>query len=247
MKIIRRWWHKNSSQLIFGVIALAIAFLIYLTQGALINETLYRVSSIFRYDISAEQEKLYGDRTIQQLENQINQLEIQNKELREIVNYQNQNPETLITARIIGRSPDSWWQIVTLDVGSNQGIEENDPVLAIGGLVGRITGVTPNTSRVLLLSDYNSRVGATLNRTGYQGFIKGQSTQIGIMEFYDKVTDVQEGDFITTSNVSTLFPPDIPIGKVISVNLTRSPAPEAEIEFSAPMDFLNWVMVMTNE
>ncbi|AFZ48334.1 Rod shape-determining protein MreC [Cyanobacterium stanieri PCC 7202] len=246
MKIIRRWWHKNSSQLIWGLIALAIAFLIYLTQGALINETLYRISSIFRYDISAEQERLYGDRTIQQLENEINLLRTQNQELRDIVNYQNQNPENLITARIIGRSPDSWWQIVTLDAGSNQGIQEDDPVIAIGGLVGRITGVTPNTSRVLLLSDYNSRVGATLNRTGYQGFVKGQSTQIGIMEFYEKVTDVQEGDFITTSNISTLFPPDIPIGKVVSINLNRSPAPEAEIEFTSPMDFLNWVMVMTN-
>lgn len=246
MKIIRRWWHKNSSQLIWGLIALAIAFLIYLTQGALINETLYRISSIFRYDISAEQQRLYGDRTVQQLENEINLLRTQNEELKNILNYENRNPDNLVTARIIGRSPDSWWQIATLDAGSNQGIQEDDPVIAIGGLVGRITGVTANTSRVLLLSDYNSRVGATLNRTGYQGFVKGQSTQIGIMEFYQKVTDVQEGDFITTSNVSTLFPPDIPIGRVVSINLNRSPAPEAEIEFSAPMDFLNWVMVMTN-
>nr|WP_206688499.1 rod shape-determining protein MreC [Cyanobacterium stanieri] len=226
--------------------ALAIAFIIYKTQGALINEMLYRASSIFRYDISVEQEKLYGDRTIQQLENQINQLEIQNQQLREILDYQNQNPGNTVTARIIGRSPDSWWQIVTIDAGANQGITENNPVIAIGGLVGRITQVTPNTSRVLLISDYNSRVGATLNRTGYQGFIKGQSTQIGIMEFYDKVTDVQEGDFITTSNLSTLFPPDIPIGKVVSINLNRSPAPEAQVEFTAPIDFLNWVMVMTN-
>ncbi|MGY6528880.1 MAG: rod shape-determining protein MreC [Cyanobacterium sp.] len=246
MRIIRRWWSKKGSQFIWGLVALAIAFTFYQTQGALINEILYGASSIFRYDIGAEQERLYGDRTIQQLQNEINQLETQNQQLREIVDYQSQNPSNLVTARIIGRSPDSWWQIVTIDAGANQGIEEDNPVIAIGGLVGRITQVTPNTSRVLLISDYNSRVGATLNRTGYQGFIKGQSTQMGIMEFYEKVTDVEEGDFITTSNLSTLFPPDIPIGKVVSINLNRSPAPEAEIEFTAPMDFLNWVMVAVN-
>ena len=57
---------------------------------------------------------------------------------------------------------------------------------------------------------------------------------------------MEEGDLITTSNLSTLFPPDIPIGKVVSLNINRSPAPEAEIEFTAPVDFLNWVMVVTN-
>ncbi|AUC60749.1 rod shape-determining protein MreC [Cyanobacterium sp. HL-69] len=246
MRIIRRWWLKKGSQFIWGLVALAIAFAFYQTQGALINEVLYGASSIFRYDISVEQERLYGDRLVQQLENEINQLQIQNRQLREIVDYKNQNPNNIVTTRIIGRSPDSWWQIVTIDAGANQGIEENNPVMAIGGLVGRITQVTPNTSRVLLISDYNSRVGATLNRTGYQGFIKGQSTQTGIMEFYEKVTDVEEGDLITTSNLSTLFPPDIPIGKVVSLNINRSPAPEAEIEFTAPVDFLNWVMVVTN-
>lgn len=243
VKSIRRWWHKNSSQFVWGLVALGMALLIYYTQGTLISEILYRVSSPFSYNISAEKEQLYGDRTIQQLNNQIEQLESQNQQLRAIVNYQNQSSKELITARIIGRSPDSWWQLLTINAGKNQGVEINDVVISVGGLVGRVTQVTPNTSRVLLISDYNSRVGATLNRTGYQGFIKGQSTQIGIMEFYAKVSDVQIGDVITSSSLSTIFPSDIPIGKITNVNLNKSPAPEAEVEFTAPLDFLDWVMV----
>jgi len=243
VKSIRRWWHKNSSQFIWGLVALAMALLIYYTQGALISEILYRVSSPFSYNISTEKEQLYGDRTIQQLNNQVEQLESQNQQLRAIVNYQNQSSKELITARIIGRSPDSWWQLVTINAGKNQGVAINNVVISVGGLVGRVTQVTPNTSRVLLISDYNSRVGANLNRTGYQGFIKGQSTQVGIMEFYAKVSDVQIGDVITSSSISTIFPPDIPIGKVTNINLNKSPAPEAEVEFTAPLDFLDWVMV----
>jgi len=164
-------------------------------------------------------------------------LQIQNRQLRKIVDYKNQNPNNIVTTRIIGRSPDSWWQIVTIDAGANQGIEENNPVMAIGGLVGRITQVTPNTSRVLLISDYNSRVGATLNRTGYQGFIKGQSTQTGIMEFYEKVTDVEEGDLITTSNLSTLFPLIFPSVKLFLLILTVVQPPKQRLNLLPPWTF----------
>jgi rod shape-determining protein MreC len=75
------------------------------------------------------------------------------------------------------------------------------------------------------------------------GFIKANSSQTAIMVFYAKVYDVKIGDLVTTSSVSTIFPGGIPIGKVVSIDLNKSPAPEAIIQFTAPIDFLEWVMV----
>jgi rod shape-determining protein MreC len=243
LKFLYRWWQKYGNQLFWGIFSILVAWQIYLTQGSFISETLYHIYPSWLFNPQIDREALYQQSTIQELSNKIVILETQNQNLKKIANYIDKSSSKLVPARIIGRSPDAWWQVITIDIGSNKGIKPNLVVMSVGGLVGRVTDVTPNTSRVLLISDYNSRVGATLTRTGYQGFIKGQSTHIGLMEFYAKVGDVKIGDVVKTSNISTIFPPDIPIGKVIAIDINKSPAPEAQIEFTAPIDFLDWVMV----
>lgn len=75
------------------------------------------------------------------------------------------------------------------------------------------------------------------------GYIRGQSSNQAVMEFFDKVPDVRQGDVITTSSLSQLFPAGLPIGRVKSVNLSKSPAPEAMIELTAPVSFLEWAIV----
>jgi rod shape-determining protein MreC len=247
VKFIYRWWQKYGSQLVFGLISIFMAWLVYYTQGTLISEMLYRLSPSWLLYPQIDRQALYEQRTIAELSNKIVALETQNQNLKKIVKYQEKSPNSLIPARVIGRSADAWWQIVTIDIGDNKGIKPNHVVMSVGGLVGRVINVTPNTSRVLLISDYNSRVGATVVRKGYQGFIKGQGTSIGLMEFYAKVADVKIGDVVTTSNISSIFPPDIPIGKVTSIDLNKSPAPSAKIEFTAPIDFLDWVVVDLTE
>lgn len=243
MNFISRWWRKYSTQLIWGGISLLLALLIYHTQGSLINEILYRLSQSWSSQPQIDRQALYRDRTIEELTNTIIELQNQNQELKKLLNYTEKSRQKLLPARVIGRSADAWWQIVTINIGRNQGVKKDDVVLGIGGLVGRVMNVTPNTSRVLLISDYTSRVGATISRTRYQGFLKGQSSQVGILEFYDKVTDVKIGDVVTTSSLSTIFPPSIPIGRIITVDLNKSPAPQAEVEFTAPINFLEWLVV----
>jgi rod shape-determining protein MreC len=63
------------------------------------------------------------------------------------------------------------------------------------------------------------------------------------MEFFNKDPVVKVGDAVSTSNFSQLFPPGLPIGKVVALNLNKSPAPEAIIELTAPLAFLETVVV----
>jgi rod shape-determining protein MreC len=64
------------------------------------------------------------------------------------------------------------------------------------------------------------------------------------MQFFEKVPDVKPGDVITTSGVSRLFPGGLPIGKVKSVTEdTKSPAPKATIELTAPLNYVEWAIV----
>ncbi len=246
MFIVRRWWQKHGLQMILSILSLAIALFLFQSKGGIILEIYGNFARSLQPYTQKERQIIQKEALFQELQIKIKELEVENKQLKNFLKYKQTNNENLITGRIIGRSPDAWWQIVTLGVGSNQGVKVDNVVKGIGGLVGRIIEVTPNTSRVLLISDPSSRIGATITRTRYLGFIKGNSNQTAIMVFYAKVADVKIGDTVTTSSISTIFPPNIPIGKVISIDLNKSPAPEAIIQFSAPINFLEWVTVEKN-
>lgn len=243
MPIVRRWWQKHGLQVILGLSSVAIAWFLFQTHGKAILEIYSSLVRTLQPYSDNQRKAILTDSMFQELQNQISELEAQNRQLKQLLNSKQTTNSNLIAAPIIGRSPDAWWQLVTIGAGSKEGVKKDDIVSGIGGLVGRVVDVTSHTSRVLLISDPSSRVGATITRTRYMGFIKGNSNQTAIMVFYAKVGDVKVGDMVTTSSVSSIFPPGIPIGKVVSIDLNKSPAPEAVIQFTAPIDFLEWVAV----
>jgi rod shape-determining protein MreC len=146
-------------------------------------------------------------------------------------------------APILLRSADNWWQQVTIGRGSVDGIAIDHIVVGIGGVVGRVISVSPHTSRVLLVSDPNSRIGVLISRTRNMGILQGTRTNQAVLQFFDKRPTVKKGDIVATSAVSRLFPTGLAVGKVIEANLNKSPAPEAIIEFTAPLANLEWVTV----
>ena len=79
----------------------------------------------------------------------------------------------------------------------------------IGGVVGRIVAVTPNTSRVLLVSHPSSRVGVVVTKSRHLGYLQGNDGQTATMHFFDKVTDIKPGDGISISALSNLYPPGL--------------------------------------
>ena len=244
MYAIRRWWDRNSIR--FGLIGLALgsAWLVRQTQGSLIYEAYRGLSQPFvSAPVAATAPK---DARTLELEQRLVELESQNQQLQELLGYVGQTPMKGQVAPVIGRSADHWWQQLILGRGQQDGIKVGAIVSGEGGLVGRVVQVTPNTSRVLLISDPTSQLGVTVSRSRNMGYIRGQSANRVIMEFFDKVPDVRPGDVISTSSYSQLFPPGLAVGVVESVNLNRSPAPEAVVELSAPISSLEWVVVSPN-
>lgn len=242
MYIIRRWWDKNRWQMIAVSLALAAAWLIRQTQGAVVSELINTISRPFQ-SYPAQLEQLSDARTLE-LRSRLVELESQNQQLKKLLNYRTaaKNPQMLLTP-VIGRSADAWWQQVTLGRGAQSGIEVGFVVTTPGGLVGRIIGVTSNTSRVLLISDSSSQVGVTVSRSRYTGFLQGRSSTHAVMQFFEKVPDVRPGDFVSTSAYSQIFPAGIPVGRVETVNLQKSPAPEATIVLTSTLNSLEWVFV----
>lgn len=243
MFTFRRWWEKNALKA--GLICLAVgtAWGIRQTNGTFIYETYQLLARPFPPGglSSAEQiENAY----VLDLQQRVVELENQNQKLRELIDYEKGSDlETAALAAVIGRSADHWWQQLTINKGTQDDVKVGDIATGPGGLVGRVTTVTSHTARVLLLSDPTSQIGAKVSRSRSTGYIRGGAGSQATMQFFEKIPDVKPGDVIVTSAFSRLFPPGVPIGRIASIDLGTSPAPEAVIQLSVPISNLEWVTI----
>ena len=181
----------------------------------------------------------------QRLEDQtrLRQLTADNQRLRQLLQLRSQSGNELL-APVISRDPGGWWQQLVIGQGSIQGVRPGDPVVAPGGLVGRVASVTPTTASVALLTDRSSHVGVWVARTQQHGLLTGLGSSRPVLRFLDKDPGVRPGDVVLTSPASTLVPPNISVGVIQSVNGMASPAPEAVVQLSARAGAVDWVRVL---
>jgi rod shape-determining protein MreC len=241
MFTLRRWWDKNALKLGgFGTV-IGGTYLVLQTQNAFVFEAYSYLSQPFQP--KAAQIEYLKTAQVEQLQNELQELKNQNQQLKQLGSYKSPVPTKGILAPIVLRSADNWWQQVTIGRGSEDGIAVDHIVMGIGGTVGRVVSVSPHTSRILLVSDPNSRIGVLVGRTRNMGILQGTRANQAVLQFFDKRPNVKKGDIVSTSAVSQLFPTGLAVGRVIETNLNKSPAPEAIVEFTAPLASLEWVTV----
>ncbi|BAY26257.1 rod shape-determining protein MreC [Calothrix sp. NIES-2100] len=246
MVLLRRGWDRKTLQL--GLIALALgsAWIVRETQGALLLEMYQGITRpLEMLQTGPTPEEKLRDARVLELQARIAELESQNQKLQNLVGYVEKQPISSppIPARVVGRSADHWWQEVFLNRGGNSGIKEGFIVKSEGGLVGLVESVTPNTSRVLLISDMKSQVGVTISRTSAKGVLRGDSSADAVLEFYEKVPNVKVGDFVSTSTYSQKFPSGLVVGRIKSLDLKKLPASVAKVELFPAIRSLDWVGV----
>jgi rod shape-determining protein MreC len=241
MFTLRRWWDKNALKLAgFGTV-IGGTYLVLQTQSAFVFEAYNYLSQPFQPKTG--QIDYLKTAQVEQLQNELQELKNQNQQLKQLASYSASVPTKGVLAPIVLRSADNWWQQVTIGRGSEDGIAVDHIVMGIGGTVGRVVSVSPHTSRILLVSDPNSRIGVLIARTRNMGVLQGTRANQAVLQFFDKRPNVKKGDVVSTSAVSQLFPTGLAVGRVIETNLNKSPAPEAIVEFTAPLNYLEWVTV----
>lgn len=137
-----------------------------------------------------------------------------------------------IGASIINRNPNAWYQTITVNRGARDGVAVNDPVVVALGLVGKIVSVTPTTSEVLLITDSEGQVSASVRgSTGSPtfGIVEGTYKRSSRLEAEGNLQmllrrddNVNLGDLVLTSGLGGVYPKDIPVGKVEQIQLDGS-------------------------
>ena len=172
--------------------------------------------------------------------------------LRDLLNFAQPNPSyQVIGARVVGRTiaqdPSNLQRYITLDVGRESGIERNMPVITDRGLVGRISEVGQNWSRVLLLIDPQSTVNALTQSTRASGSVQGQADGSLIMRSISPADTVSVGDTVFTSGLGGNFPRQLLIGQIIEAErkdfeLYQSAIVQPTVDF----DHLEAVLIITD-
>jgi len=158
-----------------------------------------------------------------------------------------------VTGRVIARSPTVWFADVTIDVGSGDGVEVDDPVVNGDGLVGRVAAVTGGSARVTLIADHSSAVSAKIVPSGIQGVMKpsvGDPEDL-ILDFLDSEKRVGKGQSVVTSGwrgigIESDYPPNLPIGEVVEASLLQQEAQQqVHVRPYADLRDLDLVQVLT--
>jgi len=164
--------------------------------------------------------------------------------LRENLYLQESSNNDKISAAVISRKTGSWWRQIILNKGSKDGVEIGSTVIGPGGLLGRVSSTSLFTSSVTLLTSPQSKVGVWIDRIQINGLLIGSGDDYPNLVLYSKGADIKVGDFISSSPASTLFPPNIPIGIVQSVDEPLKAKKIAKISLLAKPHAIDWVQIL---
>jgi rod shape-determining protein MreC len=181
----------------------------------------------------------------------VQELEDENRRLRDIAGYRQADAPRRRAARVIDRTPSQWWKTVYVDAGTNQGVRENGAVVTPSGLVGKVISVGLSTATVLLITDPNCKVSAIIQENPRDpGVVEGVFTGVGgtpvcRMDFINRDAVIRAGSTVITSGMGGVFPKGIRIGTVAKPATSRAGLyKQLEIKPAADLERLEEVIIL---
>ena len=145
-------------------------------------------------------------------------LQAENHSLQELLNLQVNPTHKYVTARVISDTNNTYVKTTLIAVGHDEGVKKNQAVLAGDGMIGRVVEVGRNASRVLLLTDINSRIPVLIEGTSQKAILAGDNSEFPELKHLPKDIGVIERARVITSGHGGIFPTGLPIGRIVKKN-----------------------------
>ena len=140
-------------------------------------------------------------------------LELENSQLRKLIDEQIESQSNLVSARVMIDKQSPYLNSFVINIGNNKGIMNGMAVLDGKNFIGRIVDVNFFSSRVLLVSDLNSKIPILSEPSGSHAILSGHGTNELTLEYLSENHGIQDGDKIYTSGKEGIFTPGIVVGK----------------------------------
>ena len=144
-------------------------------------------------------------------------LTVENSTLRQMLNFVPEKGTETAAARVIGDSGGVFVQSVLINAGMAVAVERGDAVVSDRGLVGRVAEAGRKAARVLLVTDFNSRIPVVSEKNRVRGILFGDNSSAPRLAFLPTDNGLELGDRIVTSGHGHVFPAGIPVGTISSI------------------------------
>lgn len=175
--------------------------------------------------LSSHQELLDGNRKLQEQQlraqvslQKLSVLEKENDRLRKMLSAQPKVGELVLVAEILAIDLDPYKQQVILNKGRNKDVYIGQPIIDAWGVMGQVVHMGSFSSTALLISDPSHAIPVQVSRSGLRSTAFGTgNSQLLELRYIPHNADIEIGDVITTSGLGGRFPPNYPVGRIVSV------------------------------
>jgi len=149
--------------------------------------------------------------------NRLNETELANQRLRHLLGFEDDIPQPMIAARVVGKDPSPWSKTVIVDKGVRDTVREGTPVVIPEGIVGVVVEASARYAKVLLLIDPNSAVDALVQKTRARGIVKGGDADRCVFDYVLRKHDISVGDTVVSSGLDGVFPKGLRVGRISEI------------------------------
>jgi rod shape-determining protein MreC len=176
-------------------------------------------STIYQLDkISQENGRLRAQ--VLELEQDLvdrNQQSLENQALRAELGFVKNTSQPLAACTVLSGNPFGQTDVLVLNCGNRDGINEGQAVISQGYLVGKINWVGPDSSTALLITDSNFSTDARISQTNATALVKGSFGSGLILDQVQQTSDLQKGWLVVTAGINAKIPKNILIGQVSDI------------------------------
>ena len=174
-------------------------------------ENIYEIQNIYEENQRFKEMQLLDSAGFQEMVS----MKLKIAQYESLLNVSNDIEYDFRTSRIVGDFSNNFNSTLIINAGKKENVNVDIPVSGSNGIIGRISHVSENLSRVLLLTNINSRVPVIISDDGYHGMLIGQGRENPTVEFIEHIEKISIGDLVTTSGKGGIFPPFQLIGQVV--------------------------------
>lgn len=233
----------NKKYILIFIVIVVVVILSFLPIRAKLTRNIIGVTKDSSQSLSSKGQKIGGFfssiSNIRSLKNQnkelsskIAQLEVdrskiaelthENELLKQELGFAQSNQElSLLPATIIGREPTSFLDHVIIDKGENEGVKKGMGAIFGGALVGQVSDVYPEQSKIILVTSKDSIIQAMLQTSRSKGLLRGGISGL-VLENIVQDVNFEKGEYVLTSGLDGSLKPGILIGKTTSVQSSTS-------------------------
>jgi rod shape-determining protein MreC len=144
-------------------------------------------------------------------------LEIENARMRDLLAFERTDVERFVTGRVIGAGG-TFVRALLVNVGTEDGAAKGQPAVTGDGLIGRVAEAGLRSSRILLITDLNSRIPVQIENSSARAILAGDNTPFPRLILGAPSADLKPGNRVMTSGDGGAFPPGLPVGTILSVD-----------------------------